>query len=251
MFPGAGRLQPDAVVWQTMSKADTSDKPPPGDTTSFGFRQVAEGARQRLVNDVFATVAGRYDLMNDLMSGGLHRLWKDDLVAWLAPPRVGAPLRSHRRGRRHRRHLAARARGRRARLPRRAVRHQSGDGGGGSQAPGRRGAERARRFRHRQRRGAAVSRQVVRRLHDRLRHPQRHAHRPGAGRGLSRAQDRRALPVPGVLRLRGAAARPPLRLPFLRDHPAAGRAGRRLRRALPLPGREHPQVPDAGAVRRT
>jgi demethylmenaquinone methyltransferase/2-methoxy-6-polyprenyl-1,4-benzoquinol methylase len=70
-----------------MSKADTSDKPPPGDTTSFGFRQVAEGARQRLVNDVFATVAGRYDLMNDLMSGGLHRLWKDDLVAWLAPPK--------------------------------------------------------------------------------------------------------------------------------------------------------------------
>src|SRR6478735_9025575 len=70
-----------------MSKADTSDKPPPGDSTSFGFRQVADGARQRLVNDVFASVAGRYDLMNDLMSGGLHRLWKDDLVAWLAPPR--------------------------------------------------------------------------------------------------------------------------------------------------------------------
>jgi demethylmenaquinone methyltransferase / 2-methoxy-6-polyprenyl-1,4-benzoquinol methylase len=65
----------------------TSDKPSPGDTTSFGFRQVAEGTRQRLVNEVFSTVAGRYDLMNDLMSGGLHRLWKDDLVAWLAPPK--------------------------------------------------------------------------------------------------------------------------------------------------------------------
>ena len=36
---------------------------------------------------MFANVAGRYDLMNDLMSGGLHRLWKDDLVAWLAPPK--------------------------------------------------------------------------------------------------------------------------------------------------------------------
>ena len=74
-----------------MSSADTSGKPPPdsppGDTTSFGFRQVAEGARQRLVNDVFASVAGRYDLMNDLMSGGLHRLWKDDLVAWLGAPK--------------------------------------------------------------------------------------------------------------------------------------------------------------------
>lgn len=71
-----------------------SSTPPPGNglppdatTTSFGFRQVAAGARQRLVNDVFSTVAGRYDLMNDLMSGGLHRLWKDDLVAWLAPPK--------------------------------------------------------------------------------------------------------------------------------------------------------------------
>jgi demethylmenaquinone methyltransferase/2-methoxy-6-polyprenyl-1,4-benzoquinol methylase len=60
---------------------------PPADTASFGFRQVAVDARQRLVNDVFSTVAGRYDLMNDLMSGGLHRLWKDDLVAWLAPPK--------------------------------------------------------------------------------------------------------------------------------------------------------------------
>jgi demethylmenaquinone methyltransferase/2-methoxy-6-polyprenyl-1,4-benzoquinol methylase len=44
--------------------------------TSFGFARVAESARQGLVNDVFAKVARRYDLMNDLMSGGLHRLWK-------------------------------------------------------------------------------------------------------------------------------------------------------------------------------
>jgi demethylmenaquinone methyltransferase/2-methoxy-6-polyprenyl-1,4-benzoquinol methylase len=70
---------------------DASDKPPAGQTAekaaSFGFREVAESARQGLVNDVFANVAGRYDLMNDLMSGGLHRLWKDDLVAWLAPPK--------------------------------------------------------------------------------------------------------------------------------------------------------------------
>jgi demethylmenaquinone methyltransferase/2-methoxy-6-polyprenyl-1,4-benzoquinol methylase len=54
---------------------------------SFGYRQVPEGERQTLVNRVFATVAERYDLMNDLMSGGLHRLWKDDLIAWLNPPR--------------------------------------------------------------------------------------------------------------------------------------------------------------------
>lgn len=54
--------------------------------TSFGFRNVAEGDRQGLVNRVFATVADRYDLMNDLMSCGLHRLWKDDLVAQLNLP---------------------------------------------------------------------------------------------------------------------------------------------------------------------
>ncbi len=55
--------------------------------TTFGFRDVPEAERQGLVNEVFAAVADRYDLMNDLMSGGLHRLWKDDLVGWLNPPR--------------------------------------------------------------------------------------------------------------------------------------------------------------------
>ena len=57
---------------------------------SFGFKDVAETERQGLVNQVFATVAGRYDLMNDLMSGGLHRLWKADMIAWLNPPRTGS-----------------------------------------------------------------------------------------------------------------------------------------------------------------
>jgi len=58
----------------------------PASTASFGFQDVPQDARQGLVNDVFATVAGRYDLMNDLMSAGLHRLWKDELIAMLAPP---------------------------------------------------------------------------------------------------------------------------------------------------------------------
>ncbi len=52
---------------------------------------MAEDAKQGLVNDVFARVAPRYDLMNDLMSGGLHRLWKNDLVSWLAPPKSAVP----------------------------------------------------------------------------------------------------------------------------------------------------------------
>ncbi len=59
--------------------------------TSFGFAKVAPEAKQGLVNDVFAKVAPRYDLMNDVMSGGLHRLWKGDLVAWLAPPKSAVP----------------------------------------------------------------------------------------------------------------------------------------------------------------
>ena len=59
-------------------------------TLSFGFREVAEEEKQGLVNDVFAKVAARYDQMNDLMSAGLHRLWKDDFVAALNPPKKGA-----------------------------------------------------------------------------------------------------------------------------------------------------------------
>jgi demethylmenaquinone methyltransferase/2-methoxy-6-polyprenyl-1,4-benzoquinol methylase len=75
-----------------MSSAPGNDETASGSTASFGFRRVAAEVRQGLVNDVFSTVARRYDLMNDLMSGGLHRLWKDDLVAWLAPPRSARPF---------------------------------------------------------------------------------------------------------------------------------------------------------------
>lgn len=54
---------------------------------SYGFRQVPGSEKQPLVNEVFHKVAGRYDLMNDLMSAGMHRLWKQAMVARLAPPR--------------------------------------------------------------------------------------------------------------------------------------------------------------------
>ncbi len=54
---------------------------------SFGFRNVAEDERQGLVNDVFAKAAADYDKMNDLMSSGLHRLWKDDMMTMLSPPK--------------------------------------------------------------------------------------------------------------------------------------------------------------------
>jgi demethylmenaquinone methyltransferase/2-methoxy-6-polyprenyl-1,4-benzoquinol methylase len=51
----------------------------------FGFRNVDEGAKEDLVREVFSSVARRYDLMNDLMSAGVHRLWKDAMIDWLAP----------------------------------------------------------------------------------------------------------------------------------------------------------------------
>jgi demethylmenaquinone methyltransferase/2-methoxy-6-polyprenyl-1,4-benzoquinol methylase len=51
----------------------------------FGYRRVAPEEKAPLVRGVFQTVAGRYDLMNDLMSGGIHRLWKREMVAWLRP----------------------------------------------------------------------------------------------------------------------------------------------------------------------
>ena len=56
-----------------------------GDQTHFGQRTVRLDEKQSLVNDVFRSVASRYDLMNDLMSFGLHRAWKDALVAKVRP----------------------------------------------------------------------------------------------------------------------------------------------------------------------
>ena len=59
------------------------------DNTHFGFRDVPLGEKQALVDDVFHKVAQRYDLMNDLMSAGLHRAWKDALVTAINPPKSG------------------------------------------------------------------------------------------------------------------------------------------------------------------
>jgi len=66
------------------------DDPNAGDgtaeaTTHFGFRTVPVSAKRSMVGAVFASVAPRYDLMNDLMSGGIHRLWKSAMLDWLNP----------------------------------------------------------------------------------------------------------------------------------------------------------------------
>ena len=62
------------------------------DQTHFGFRDVPLSEKQGMVDEVFHSVAGRYDLMNDLMSAGLHRAWKDALVTAINPPRSSQPF---------------------------------------------------------------------------------------------------------------------------------------------------------------
>ncbi len=64
---------------------DPLDHAPKRLAASFGYQEVAPKHKSRLVGDMFARVAGRYDLMNDLMSAGVHRLWKAALIDWLAP----------------------------------------------------------------------------------------------------------------------------------------------------------------------
>jgi demethylmenaquinone methyltransferase/2-methoxy-6-polyprenyl-1,4-benzoquinol methylase len=59
------------------------------ETAPFGAREVPLADKQALVDDVFHSVARRYDLMNDLMSFGLHRAWKDALVTAVNPPKSG------------------------------------------------------------------------------------------------------------------------------------------------------------------
>jgi demethylmenaquinone methyltransferase/2-methoxy-6-polyprenyl-1,4-benzoquinol methylase len=66
------------------------DAPPPADptpapTTHFGFAEVPEAEKASRVHGVFTSVANRYDLMNDLMSARIHRLWKEAALDWLAP----------------------------------------------------------------------------------------------------------------------------------------------------------------------
>ena len=60
--------------------AETSDK-----TTHFGFQTVPEAEKATRVRGVFNSVASKYDIMNDVMSAGIHRIWKDAMMDWLAP----------------------------------------------------------------------------------------------------------------------------------------------------------------------
>ena len=55
------------------------------ENTSFGYRTVSEEEKTGLVKNVFSNVSSKYDIMNDTMSFGVHRVWKDALVDWMAP----------------------------------------------------------------------------------------------------------------------------------------------------------------------
>lgn len=83
----APRYGPRMNAQVKKERPDTSGK-----ETHFGFRTVAEEEKVGLVHDVFEKVAERYDLMNDLMSGGLHRAWKQVMIDWLNPPRGDRPF---------------------------------------------------------------------------------------------------------------------------------------------------------------
>jgi demethylmenaquinone methyltransferase/2-methoxy-6-polyprenyl-1,4-benzoquinol methylase len=155
----------------------------PDETTHFGFREVPLGDKQTLVNDVFRSVASRYDLMNDLMSVGLHRVWKDLMINALNPPRSDAQFAlldvAGGTG-----DIAFRA----AKAARSGFQATVCDINSDMLEVGR---ERAA-SRH-QCRKTGFRQWRFRRLHHRVRHPQRAANRSCSERGVSRAQARQPI----------------------------------------------------------
>ena len=158
---------------------------------NFGDELVSPEEKTRRVGEVFSSVARRYDLMNDLMSGGIHRLWKDRFVARVKPRagedildmaggtgdvafRMAGEGHVYRRG--HQRRHARRRRG--ARETARTHRpHLEG----------------------RECRDIELRWRQLRCLHDRLRDPERHRHSGGAKRSASGTEARRALLLHGIL----------------------------------------------------
>jgi len=76
---------PDSAARPRARPEDRPEDRPEQRLVSLGFQDVAPEEKSRAVGDIFARVAPSYDLMNDLMSAGMHRLWKDDFVKRLKP----------------------------------------------------------------------------------------------------------------------------------------------------------------------
>ncbi|KAK6910254.1 ubiquinone biosynthesis methyltransferase [Kwoniella mangroviensis CBS 10435] len=73
------------VVGQVPPSSSSNASTSHGKTTHFGFKEVPEEQKETLVGSVFSSVASSYDVMNDAMSLGIHRLWKDSFVSSLLP----------------------------------------------------------------------------------------------------------------------------------------------------------------------
>src|SRR5260370_24916247 len=73
------------IMIERQENSSTEDRGETGQTTHFGFRTVGVAEKAGMVREVFDAVAPKYDLMNDLMSAGIHRLWKRALIDALAP----------------------------------------------------------------------------------------------------------------------------------------------------------------------
>ncbi len=85
MFAAMQPAEPRQPAEPGPATAATDSAAPDAEQVSFGFRTVAAEEKAGLVRGVFDSVADRYDLMNDLMSGGIHRLWKKAMIDWLDP----------------------------------------------------------------------------------------------------------------------------------------------------------------------
>ncbi|KAI9316106.1 UbiE/COQ5 methyltransferase [Dichotomocladium elegans] len=74
-----------ACISTTARQFQQQQQPSSEKLTHFGFRNVPEEEKESLVHKVFANVAGNYDIMNDAMSFGIHRIWKDQFIRSMAP----------------------------------------------------------------------------------------------------------------------------------------------------------------------
>ena len=233
------RVQPDPTMLKPMSEGETSGGP------DFGFGHVPSSEKAALVRAVFNSVAPRYDLMNDLMSGGIHRWWKAEVAAKLQP-RPGQRLLDVAGGTGDIALLA---------LPR-LVPEGEEEGGGGvvvcdinekMLAVGRaraldRGILTGIEWLCADAERLPIASAQLRSLHDRLRPAERHPDRGGTRRGAARSQTRRALSVSRIHPQSDAAAAAALRFPQLPGRAVAGPDRHRRSRGLCLSGREHPTL---------
>lgn len=80
------RTQRFGSVYKHFARSEVICRSMSGSKADFGFRDVDAEEKERMVRDVFSKVAEKYDVMNDVMSFGTHRLWKDELINMMGVP---------------------------------------------------------------------------------------------------------------------------------------------------------------------